>query len=302
MVEHKAKKAMILLHSPCFTLACSWQWLQFLVANSSDCCNKCWMFEVITLASGSDGNATLVRNETATFLIDAGLSARQLTARLLATGISPEQLSGILLTHEHGDHTSALKVLLMRHQLPVFCNSLTARALHDAGLVHENWKLFQTGSEFSLGSFTIRAFSVPHDAADPVGFRISSSGSCFGVLTDLGYATRLVFEMLRGIQALLIETNHDEELLQKDARRPWSVKQRILSRHGHLSNAAAARVLSELEAPLQHIIIGHLSRDCNSPQLALDSVARALAIAGCSAQASVHCAGQDAPSPALLIT
>ena len=84
--------------------------------------------------------------------------------------------------------------------MPVFCNSLTARALHDAGLVHENWKLFQTGSEFSLGSFAIRAFSVPHDAADPVGFRISSSGSCFGVLTDLGYATRLVFEMLRGIR------------------------------------------------------------------------------------------------------
>jgi len=260
------------------------------------------MFEVITLASGSDGNATLVRNETAAFLIDAGLSARQLTARLLATGMSPEQLSGILLTHEHGDHTSALKVLLMRHQLPVFCNTLTARALQDVGLVHGNWKLFQTGPEFSIGSFEIRAFSVPHDAADPVGFRISSSGSCFGVLTDLGYATRLVFDMLRGIRALLIETNHDEELLQKDPRRPWSVKQRILSRHGHLSNAAAARILSELEAPLQHIILGHLSRDCNSPQLALDCAARGLANAGHATQANIHCAGQDAPGPALLIT
>ena len=260
------------------------------------------MFEVITLASGSDGNATLVRNETATFLIDAGLSARQLTARLVETGTSPEQLSGILLTHEHGDHTSALKGLLMRHQLPVFCNPLTARALQDAGLVHGNWKLFQTGSEFPLGSFSIRAFSVPHDAADPVGFRISANGSCFGVLTDLGYATRLVFEMLRGIRALLIETNHDEELLQKDARRPWSVKQRILSRHGHLSNTAAARVLTELEAPLDQIILGHLSRDCNSPRLALDSAARALAIAGWSAHANVHCAGQDAPSPPFLIT
>ena len=133
-----------------------------------------------------------------------------------------------------------------------------------------------------------------------VGFAFHN-GSCFGVLTDLGYATRLVFEMLRGIRALLIETNHDEELLQKDARRPWSVKQRILSRHGHLSNTAAARVLSELEAPLQQIILGHLSRDCNSPQLALDSAARGLAT-GCSNQASIHCAGQDAPGPAFLIT
>jgi phosphoribosyl 1,2-cyclic phosphodiesterase len=261
------------------------------------------MFEVITLASGSEGNATLVRNETATFLIDAGLSARQLTARLQATGSSPEQLSGILLTHEHGDHTSALKVLLALHeQLPVFCNCLTGRALQAAGLVHRNWKFFQTGSEFSLGNFAIRPFSVPHDAADPVGFRISANGSCFGVLTDLGYATRLVFEMLRGIRALLIETNHDELLLQKDARRPWSVKQRILSRHGHLSNAAAARVLSQLEAPLEHIILGHLSRECNSPQLALDCVAQGLSLTGCCARATLLCAPQEAPGPAFLIT
>jgi phosphoribosyl 1,2-cyclic phosphodiesterase len=261
------------------------------------------MFEVITLASGSEGNATLLRNESTAFLVDAGLSARQLEARLAAMGSSIERLSGILLTHEHGDHTSALKVLLTRHQkLPLFCNPLTARALREAGLVHEEWKLFETGSEFSLGSFAIRAFSVPHDAADPVGFRISSNGSCFGVLTDLGYATRLVFEMLRGIRALLIETNHDEELLHNDSRRPWSVKQRILSRHGHLSNSAAARVLSELEAPLERIILGHLSRDCNSPKLALDSAARALALTGCGARASIHCARQDEPGPVFVIT
>lgn len=260
------------------------------------------MFEVTTLASGSEGNATLVRNEAAAILIDAGLSAKQLTARLVATGLVPERLSGILLTHEHSDHTSALKVLLARHQLPVFCNALTARALQDAGLVHGNWKLFQTSSEFEIGGFEIRAFSVPHDAADPVGFRIASNGSCFGVLTDLGYATRLVFDMLRGIRALLIETNHDEELLQKDPWRPWSVKQRILSRHGHLSNAAAARVLGELEAPLQHIVLGHLSRDCNSPQLALDCATRGLANSGCATRARIYCAAQHAPGPVLQIT
>lgn len=261
------------------------------------------MFEVITLASGSEGNATLVRNESTAFLVDAGLSARQLETRLQAMGNSAEQLSGILLTHEHGDHTSALKVLLARHPcLPLICNPHTARALRESGLVHEAWKLFETGSEFPLGSFAIRAFSVPHDAADPVGFRISSNGSGFGILTDLGYATRLVFEMLRGVRALLIETNHDEALLQNDSRRPWSVKQRILSRHGHLSNSAAARVLAELEAPLEHIILGHLSRDCNSPQLALDSVARAVALAGCSARPGIHCARQDEPGPAFAVT
>ncbi len=255
------------------------------------------MFEVITLGSGSAGNATLVRNGTTTFLVDAGLSARQLTARLATCGVTPDQLSGVLLTHEHGDHTRSLKVLLGKHGLPVFCNALTARALQDAGLPHRNWRLFQNGSAFPLGDFSVLAFSVPHDAADPVGYRISSNGGCFGVLTDLGYATRMIFDVLKGIEGILIETNHDEALLQRDTRRPWSVKQRILSRHGHLSNAAAAQVLAELDAPLHQVVIGHLSRDCNSPELATQSVATALSGRG----SSIHCATQDEISPALQI-
>lgn len=234
------------------------------------------MFEVITLGSGSSGNATLVRDGTTAFLVDAGLSAKQLMLRMAACGTSPEQLAGILITHEHGDHTSSLRVLLGKHAVPVYCNPMTARALQDGGLRHANWRLFQTGSEFGVGDFSVRAFSVPHDAADPVGFRISSQDGCFGILTDLGYATQMVFEALKGVKALLIETNHDEDLLQRDTKRPWSVKQRITSRHGHLSNAAAARVLAELDAPLQQVILGHLSRDCNSPQLALDCVALAM--------------------------
>lgn len=256
------------------------------------------MFEVITLGSGSSGNAALVRDGTTAFLIDAGLSAKQLTTRLAACGVTPDQLAGILLTHEHGDHTSSLKVLLGRHSVPVFCNAMTARALQDGGLKHANWRLFQTGSEFALGAFAVRAFSVPHDAAEPVGFRISSHAGCLGVLTDLGYATQMIFETLRGIKAILIETNHDEDLLQRDTKRPWSVKQRILSRHGHLSNAAAARVLAELDAPLHHVILGHLSRDCNSPQLAIDCVSGLLA----GRESAICCAAPDQPGPALQIT
>jgi phosphoribosyl 1,2-cyclic phosphodiesterase len=256
------------------------------------------MFEIITLGSGSSGNAALVRDGATTILVDAGLSAKQLSTRLAACGVTPDQLDGILVTHEHGDHTSSLRVLLGRHNgVPVYCNAMTARALQDGGLQHANWRLFQNGAEFALGGFTVRAFSVPHDAADPVGFRISSSDGCFGVLTDLGFATRMVFDALRGVKAILIETNHDEDLLQRDTKRPWSVKQRILSRHGHLSNAAAARVLTELEAPLHHVILGHLSRDCNAPELALDCVTRALAGRG----GAVCCAAPDQPGAALQI-
>lgn len=259
------------------------------------------VFEIVTLGSGSAGNATLIRAEGATFLVDAGLSAKQLSVRLEACGTSIEQLSGVLLTHEHHDHTSALRVLLGRHELPVYCNAFTARALQDGGLTHKNWKLFQTGTEFSIDSFTIRSFLVPHDAAEPVGFRISTAGGCLGILTDLGYATHSVLDALRDIRAVLIETNHDEELLQKDTRRPWSVKQRILSRHGHLSNAAAGRVLAELGAPLECVILGHLSRDCNSPELAIGAVRQCLDSAGYSATTVIHCAGQDKPGPALQI-
>ena len=161
----------------------------------------------------------------------------------------------------------------------------------------ERKKLHDRGcADFELGEFMVRAFSVPHDAADPVGFRISRQNASFGVLTDLGHATRLVFEMLSGVQSLLIETNYDEELLQKDTRRPWAVKSRITSKHGHLSNKGAADILAQLHAPeLRHVILGHLSRDCNAPHLAEDAVKSVLQAAGCTA--GVYCAGQDVPSP-----
>jgi phosphoribosyl 1,2-cyclic phosphodiesterase len=260
------------------------------------------VFEIIILGSGSAGNAMLIRSEGATFLVDAGLSAKQLTLRLQACGTSVEQLSGVVLTHEHQDHTSALRVLLARHELPVFCNAMTAYTLKEGGLTHKNWKIFQTGHEFTLGTFTIRPFLVPHDAAEPVGFRISGPGGCMGVLTDLGHATHSIFDALRGVRSILIETNYDEKLLQNDTKRPWSVKSRISSRHGHLSNLAAGKVLAELAAPLEHVIIGHLSRDCNSPDLAVGTVRKCLDGAGYTTSTAIHCASQDSLGTVIQIT
>lgn len=260
------------------------------------------MIEVQVLASGSNGNAALVRCDGISILVDAGLSARQLSLRLEACGCAPSSLAGILLTHEHGDHTGSLPVLLSRHALPVFCNAHTARALQDGGLSKaHDWRIFSNGQEFEVGGLSIRPFSVPHDAADPVGYRISGNGVHFGVLTDLGYPTRVVFDALAGIHGLFIETNHDEQLLQRDTRRPWPVKQRISSRHGHLSNAAAARAVGELLTPnLRTIILGHLSRDCNTPELALRAIEGELHRLG-RADIGLHCAGHSAAGPALRI-
>jgi phosphoribosyl 1,2-cyclic phosphodiesterase len=146
----------------------------------------------------------------------------------------------------------------------------------------------------------VRSFPVPHDAADPVGFRFESGGRACAILTDLGYATRLVCDAIRGIHALVLETNYDEILLQNDLKRPWSVKQRIASRHGHLSNSDAAALLARIEAPdLQDVVLAHLSRDCNSPGLAI--AAAAASFEGRALLPRILCATQHEPSPEIAL-
>ena len=254
------------------------------------------MFSVTVLASGSSGNALLVRAGGCAVLVDAGLSAKRLADHLEDRGLRAGDLAGILLTHEHGDHTRGLKVLCGKNAVPIFATPLTAESLRRSGVVAE-WNLFSSGAAFALGALEVLAFPVPHDAADPVGFVLRHGGRNFAVLTDLGFATRQVVECVRGVDGLLIETNHDEELLQKDKKRPWSVKQRILSRHGHLSNAAAAGIVSQIAtATLRHVILGHLSQDCNSSELASRAVGQELESAG-HREVTIHCAPSEGAGP-----
>jgi phosphoribosyl 1,2-cyclic phosphodiesterase len=227
------------------------------------------------LGSGSAGNSALVATDHGRVLVDGGLSARQVVLRLEQCGIAPEQLDGVVLTHEHTDHICGLEVLCHKFDLPIYCNRLTAEALRSSGLVERcrNWRLFVTGAEFSICDMTVQTFPVPHDAVDPLGFVFSAGSSSLGFITDLGYVTKMIVERLRHVQTLVIETNHDEKLLQNDTHRPWPVKQRIQSRHGHLSNTAAAGVIEELlPGKIERVVLGHLSRDCNTPALALGAV------------------------------
>ena len=235
------------------------------------------MLEITILASGSNGNAALVRTETAAFLVDAGLSTKELTLRLSSCAVEPRDLCAILVTHEHGDHTKGLAQWSKKHATPIYCNRQTAAVLRDKVLDFNGWKIFESGAEFVLEGTTIRSFLIPHDAVEPVGFVIRERTHSFGFLTDLGHATTLVAESLRGVDGLLIEANYDEELLQNDTKRPWSIKQRIQSRHGHLSNTAAAETVSGIRHDgLGHLLLGHLSRDCNSEELALGAMNRML--------------------------
>ena len=235
------------------------------------------MFEITVLASGSSGNASVIRSEGATFLIDAGLSARQLTERLALCGVEPLEISAVLVTHEHGDHIKGLPQWCKQYNTPIYCNRHTATVLREKMKSHTQWKIFETGSTFSLAGFSIQSFSIPHDAVDPVGFVLREKNRSFGFATDLGHATSLVLESLRHVDGLLIEANYDEELLKQDTKRPWAVKQRIASRHGHLSNEAAAELLSQLlHERLAHVVLGHLSADCNRAELALAAMAKVI--------------------------
>jgi phosphoribosyl 1,2-cyclic phosphodiesterase len=254
------------------------------------------MIEITVLASGSAGNAALVRTETTSLLVDAGLSTRELTARLALCGVEPRELSAILITHEHGDHVKGLAQWSKKHATPLYCNRRTAMILKEKVEEFSGWNLFESGAEFELHGIAIRTFSVPHDAVDPVGFTVSRGGRSFGFATDLGHATTLVIESLRGVDGLLLEANYDEALLEKDTRRPWSTKQRIQSRHGHLSNGAAACVAASIRHEgLGYLVLGHLSRDCNSEELALSAMVPVMA----GAQVSLSCAAQDQLSPAI---
>jgi phosphoribosyl 1,2-cyclic phosphodiesterase len=260
------------------------------------------MFSLTMLGSGSAGNSALIATDHCRLLVDGGLSARQLVLRLALCGISPRELDGIVLTHEHGDHVCGLEVLCRKFEIPIYCNALTAEAVRFCSLgEHRNWRIFRTGASFSVCDVTVESFPVPHDAVEPVGYTFHAGPSALGYVTDLGHATRLTIERLRQVQTLVIETNHDEKLLQNDPHRPWPVKQRIQSRHGHLSNAAAASVVSQLVPhKIARVVLGHLSRDCNTPELAARTITAELEKAGRN-EIEVFCAAQGEISPAFAI-
>jgi phosphoribosyl 1,2-cyclic phosphodiesterase len=229
------------------------------------------------LGSGSGGNCAYLETDETRLLIDAGFSGRQIRERLASIGRSPESLHGILVTHEHTDHIQGLAALCAKLDIPVYCNRLTREAIESQLKAPLNGRIFATGASFEIGDVIVDTFSVPHDAYDPVGFLLRTVCGNVGFLTDLGHATKLVIERVRRANVLVLETNHDHQLLQEDTRRPWSVKQRIQSRHGHLSNDAAAELVAEIvNAELHQLFLGHLSRDCNRPELAHRTVSRKL--------------------------
>jgi phosphoribosyl 1,2-cyclic phosphodiesterase len=222
---------------------------------------------VCLLASGSKGNAILADAGGRKILIDAGLSATEILRRLALVGIAGTELDAILISHEHTDHTRGAGTLARKLKIPLLLSYPTSRELK-ASLGKVEIIEFESGYPFTFGELLIDPFPITHDACDPVGFLIECRDGKIGIATDLGIATRLVKDKLKGCRVLVLESNHDEEMLLNGPY-PWHLKQRIRSRHGHLSNVESAELLDEIiHSGLEGIFLAHLSEVNNDPEVA----------------------------------
>ncbi len=233
---------------------------------------------VCVLACGSSGNCIYVESATTALLMDAGISARETLRRMTDAQLDPTKIRAICVSHEHTDHTVGIRQLHKQLSLKLYANGDTARAVRGAEQLE--WNLFTDGCPFRIGDIEILPFPLPHDAYAPVGFVLSCGTARLGIATDLGMPTQLARERLRGCQLVVLEANHDETLVNNSFR-PWSLKQRILGRQGHLSNETAAALLADIAGDsLQQVFLAHLSRECNNLELALHIVRTHLASVG----------------------
>lgn len=232
--------------------------------------------KITALASGSSGNSICVSDGDGGFLIDAGISKKKIEEGLEQAGMLPEKLSGILITHEHIDHIKGLGVFLRKYDVPVYGTEETLHAVAECGRIGNiNTELFQVitpDKEFNLNGFQIRPVRVSHDAANPVAYRFQKDEKSAAVMTDLGLYNDYIIDNLNGLDAILIEANYDLNMLQTGIY-PYKTKQRIWGELGHLSNEMSGRLIGRIACEkLKHVILGHLSRENNYPELAYESV------------------------------
>lgn len=254
-------------------------------------------FGVCVLASGSRGNSTYITDGSTSILVDAGLSGAEIERRLTSKGISPDSLDAILISHEHSDHIHGAGVLSRRYNIPVYINPKTREASSSRIGTLDLISYFECGSLFNIKTLTVHPFSISHDAIDPSGFTISKNGIKIGMATDLGIATSLVKEHLKDCDLLIIEANHDSDMLINGPY-PWHLKQRVKSRTGHLSNLDAKELLQEIIHPgLKHVILAHLSQKNNMPQKAEDEMVSLLP----TSNIRLHIASQNQPGTLIFL-
>ena len=244
-----------------------------------------------SLGSGSQGNATLVAADDTLLMVDCGFAPKEAEARLQRVGVTPASLDAILVTHEHGDHCAGVASLSKRHGIPVYLTHGTAATNRLSGC-HQQ-VLVNAGARFSIGSITCSAVPVPHDAREPVQFRFDAGGWSLGILTDLGSITPHLVASFSGCDGLLLEFNHELDLLMQGPY-PGTLKRRVAGDFGHLNNAQAGHLLSQLDnRRLRILVAGHLSQQNNSPEHALAALAGVAAHHGARIQVASQDSGFD---------
>lgn len=239
--------------------------------------------EFCSLSSGSSGNVTYISAGNTRILIDAGLSGKAVTAALNSIGVLPESLSAILVTHEHIDHVKGVGILSRKYHIPVYANDNTwNRMTKTVGEIPIGLRrIFETDYDFYIEDLAVMPIAIEHDSAEPVAFRVYAGGRSVAVATDMGTVSKRVIKQLSGVDLLVLESNHDIEMLKQNERYSESLKRRILGNRGHLSNDSCGTALMALyETGVRHALLGHLSDDNNTPELAMHAVTTALASQG----------------------
>ncbi len=254
------------------------------------------MMQFCVLGSGSAGNATIIKTEETVLMVDAGFSAARLKEKMKACGIEPDALDAILITHEHADHVKGVHQFTKKHPVRVFATRHTGMCVLEKA-PEAAITFFEKGHSFLIGDIVVTPFATYHDAVDPVGFKFETEKSSLGFISDTGQAPRCVAEYLSMVDSLVVESNYDPDMLAATPKRPWPLKQRIASGHGHLSNEQACDLLRRIgHDALKNVVLAHLSAESNSPALAEELMRATLCDMGLDATA-LFCSGQDACLP-----
>ncbi len=226
------------------------------------------MVRFLSLVSGSSGNASLITDGNTTILIDCGLSGKKLTEQMSAIGLCPSDLSGILITHEHTDHTKGAGVVSRKYNIPIYTTQGTFDAMKIGAVSEENFHAIVPDSTFDIGTISITPFSIPHDAAAPVGFSFFTENKKYTLATDIGCMTEQLYCKICGCDSIILESNHDVDMLRYGDY-PYHLKERILGKKGHMSNDLTAETAIRLAKDgTKHIMLAHLSHENNTPEIA----------------------------------
>ncbi len=263
------------------------------------------MIKLASLFSGSSGNAIYITNNNTHLLVDAGLSGKKIEESLASTGVNARDIHGILISHEHMDHVLGAGILARRYNIPIYANqeTLKSMAAQLKKVPAECIRTFVTGQSFEIGDIQVQSFPTPHDAAESVGFNFHYENKKVTIATDIGHIHKTLLQSLEGSDMILIESNHDIEML-KVGRYPWPLKQRILGDTGHLCNELAGKVVAYLATKgTQKFLLGHLSKENNFPELAFETVKSALQEKSIIAGKDVYLgvALRDRPSEAICV-